>query len=903
MTPAQAAAEKLTHHAAQNMPSAVAIKAVFAIPHFHFDLEWWKTQDEYAKDCVVILSRAVELLERYPEFTYVLDQAFSVKPFLEAHPEAKEKLRRYIQEGRVEVVGGTLAAPDENIPYGESLVRQFAHGKKFAKEVLGANVDVAWEIDEFGHPEQMPQILNKCGFKAFAFARGVQNWESDAQPLQFYWEGPDGSRILTHWFAGHYAGMSEAFPGQKASADSFFVEARERLQYEERKAVLPYLLFPFGTDFTVPDERWIEFVKSWNQKSQVKISFSLPCKYFKALEEGANSLPVQKGEFNPVFTGCYESRHKIKKLARLSQNSILETEKFASVASHFGKPYPEQELDAAWENILLNDFHDVVCGTGTDKVYQNTLKRYGQAISVTEKNKRDSLMWLGNHILTDPELPVLKGAKPCAVFNSLSWAREEVVSIPQMEPGAVVFDAMGNPVPCQETDSLLLFKANTPSFGYKVYYTASGAGNKEISGSRLKVTSDSMENETLRVELDPATGFIGSLVDKKQGRREVLNTRHFLGNEIIAEQDVGNLWTVQRTGKVFSGRKFKAEIVIEETGPLRAVLCVKAKHHGFERVQKIIMYAGKHLVEFQTRLHFHGKDMRVQALFSPHIHVKESVFESPYGVTGRGEGHWCMQNFADASDGSYGLGLLSVGTPGVELRDGALRLTLLRSVSLFIHRALPLLLKRWKDFNAKKKHAWSYQRRHINVFEWAMYDYHGLLMKEFASAGGPPSFGSGGIWSHIVPYLKWWQKSDAWEHGNHEFRYAIAPHQGNFAEGNLPRLGWELNNPLIPFPLAPQAGAGFKQRLPEEMSFLSVSSPNVCAAVLKKAEGEDSLVLRAYESHGVKTAYEGVFFRTLKKAEKISMTEDKTYLALDIKDGSFQDTLMPYEIATYKIQF
>ena len=77
----------------------MAIEKIFAIPHFHYDVEWWKTDDLYARDALKIISRALELLDEYPQFTYVLDQVLAIRPFWEAYPKKREKLLKYIKRG------------------------------------------------------------------------------------------------------------------------------------------------------------------------------------------------------------------------------------------------------------------------------------------------------------------------------------------------------------------------------------------------------------------------------------------------------------------------------------------------------------------------------------------------------------------------------------------------------------------------------------------------------------------------------------------------------------------------------------------------------------------------------------------------------------------------------------
>ena len=59
--------------------------------------------------------------------------------------------------------------PDDNMPGGETFVRQMQYGKGYYRQKLGVDVTSGWLIDTFGHHAQMPQLLAKGGFKTFWF--------------------------------------------------------------------------------------------------------------------------------------------------------------------------------------------------------------------------------------------------------------------------------------------------------------------------------------------------------------------------------------------------------------------------------------------------------------------------------------------------------------------------------------------------------------------------------------------------------------------------------------------------------------------------------------------------------------------------------------------------------------
>ncbi len=401
---------------------------IMAFPHYHFDLEWFKPESEYAKDMDLVLDKARELLAEDPAFTFVLDQAWSVIPYFEKRPEALEDFRRWVGEGRVEFVGGTLVAPDQNLPAAENLVRQFLKGKAWARRALGYVPTTGWSADTFGHPPQMPQLLARSGLRHYAFQRGVQPWNA-WHPLDFHWEAPDGSRVLAHWFGCTYIGFTQIGDNPDAHLDMYFREMFSRLEWEGKRSAATALLVPFGSDFLRPRHDWFDFVEAWNRICKPPLEFSLPGRFFRYIEERDGSLPVTREEFNPIFTGGYESRIELMQCSRRASYLLLEAERWACLAAHLGlSAFPAADFERAWELLLKCDSHDTTNGTGTDRVTREALERYDEALGVAERARWGALAALGSR-------DEWESGGGWALTNSLAWERREPVIIPLVGEG------------------------------------------------------------------------------------------------------------------------------------------------------------------------------------------------------------------------------------------------------------------------------------------------------------------------------------------------------------------------------------------------------------------------------------------------------------------------------------
>src|SRR5215831_17604255 len=142
---------------------------LYYIPHTHWEGAVFKTREEYLDVGLINILKAVRLLQKYPEYKFALDQVAYFRPFLERYPEEAAAFRKFVAEGRLEIVGGMDVMPDDVKPGGELLVRQMMYGKQWCRDNLGVDVTVAWLLDTFGHHPQMPQLLKLAGFKSFWF--------------------------------------------------------------------------------------------------------------------------------------------------------------------------------------------------------------------------------------------------------------------------------------------------------------------------------------------------------------------------------------------------------------------------------------------------------------------------------------------------------------------------------------------------------------------------------------------------------------------------------------------------------------------------------------------------------------------------------------------------------------
>ena len=180
-------------------PASPSAHRVTAVGHAHLDTAWLWPLRETVRKCARTFATVLALMDRYPEYHFVVSQAQHLAWMRDHYPDLWDRMKVRIAEGRIEPTGSMWVEADCNIPSGESLVRQIVHGKRFYLEELGLETDDVWLPDVFGYSAALPQIMQLGGVRRFLTQKLSWNQYNDMPHHSFYWEGIDGSRVFTHF--------------------------------------------------------------------------------------------------------------------------------------------------------------------------------------------------------------------------------------------------------------------------------------------------------------------------------------------------------------------------------------------------------------------------------------------------------------------------------------------------------------------------------------------------------------------------------------------------------------------------------------------------------------------------------------------------------------------------------
>jgi alpha-mannosidase len=648
--------------------------------HAHLDLAWlWPVSETMRKGRRTFAS-VLSLMERYDDFVFNQSSAQLYRWIETGSPEIFERVRRRVEEGRWEPVGGSWVEPDCQIPSGESMVRQMLYGQRYFEEKFGHRSRVAWLPDAFGFSPALPQLLRGAGMEGFFTYK--LNWsETNEFPYDLYeWEGIDGSTVIAHDFEN---------PGQDYNGNVTPKDIYGTWRNFEGKRHHPESLFSFGwgDGGGGPSEQMLENydrIKSFPAMPRLRMAHV--DEFFESLPR--EGLPRWTGElYLELHRGTLTTQARVKKLNREAEHRLLEAEVLSTLAALHGGDYQREELETAWKTLLLNQFHDILPGTSIGEVYEETHRELADVVRIARK-------------LRDRALSPPPEAKPALLVANVSLNPRplSVLLDPESRPvgEARVAGADGRPLPAQETESggLLVHAPDlsVPGLGWSTltsqHESALARGETQDVGAEVAGRRAVLDNGLLRVEVGE-DGTLHGVYDREAGR-EVLDGR---ANQLWAYTDKPRNWEAwdvdegyEQEGEEISGVE---SVEVVEYGPLRASVRVVRRWRGSTIAQTYRLLSGSRRVDIESYVDWHERRVLLRTLFPLAVRSHETTCETMFGAVRRPTHHntpWdatrfevSAHRFCDLSEPGYGVALLNDGKYGHSAKGNVVGISLLRS--------------------------------------------------------------------------------------------------------------------------------------------------------------------------------------------------------------------------------
>jgi len=850
---------------------------IYCVGHAHIDMNWMWSWPETVAVTNDTFTTVLKLMEEFPDFCFTQSQASVYKIMKDYNPEYFEQIKKRINEGRWEIAAVHWVEGDKNLASGESLARHLLYTRRFVEENFGLKpeeVTLDWEPDTFGHALTIPAVVSRAGVKFYYMCRGGKF----EKPPIFWWQSPDGSRILVNLETTWY--NSSIGPHN----------ATELLEFTRKTGLKDWMkVYGVGDHGGGPTRRDIMYcleMNTWPIFPNFKMSTAR--NYFVLIEKYKDKFPVLKQELNFEFTGCYTSQSQIKKFNRLGENQAVEAETAAALAYMIlGREYPAEKLRDAWINILFGHFHDILPGSGVRETreYQSGLFQESAAAlsmiksnslkAITEKIDTSFSDLADVSVSTNAEKGRTMGAgagrgasegylssavhqKPggsfFVVFNPSTWPRREVIQVTVWDTGEnsirenaekdyIVRTSSGEILPAQKVRSGdywghqyidMAVPVSIDPLGYRTYLIEENRDLfNEISKkweNQVKVLDQGFENKYLLVRFDRMSGGISHLIDKKTGA-DLADPKNPMGllEYILERPGSMSAWVIHDPKKSICPLELESFRVSQNNGYLAAVQA-KVKLNQSDLTVTYTLKADEPWVEIDVETFWLEQGTedsgipKLRMVFPVNLTNTRSRYEIPFGSIER-----------DLNQGQEVPGLrwanVSGEIPGTKTRGNLLLLN-----------------------DCKYGHSLDGSTLGLT------------LLRSSYSPDPLPEF------------------------GHHSMRMAVVPIVGEIDPSDMVRFGASFNHPMQIIYTDAHQGS-----LPAKVEHLVLCEPkNIIISGFKKAEEGEGLILRIFETDGKKSR--AVVKLNLSLLGEIESVEEVDLLERPLSSSAARATASGFEV-------
>ena len=684
----------------------------------HIDPVWLWPWSEGISVVHSTFRSALDMMNEYPDFAFTASSALFYQWIEENDPEMLREIRKRVEEGRWNAVGGWWVEPDMNMLCGESLVRQGLYGQLTLQRLIGRRATVAFNPDSFGHTGTIPQIIKLQGMENYVFMRPGAK-EKNLPADLFWWEGPDGTKVLTYRIPVSY--------NDSRSVRGRIEQVMEQLKDQPFKAFMTYYgAGDHGGGATKENIASIKEIQS--EKNAPGILFSTPEKYFKEIRrENQLDLPVIRDDLQHHAVGCYTAESVIKKGNRSSETALITAEKIATVGSVLWNfKYPLHEFTSAWKRVLFLQFHDSLAGTSVPEHSQAALEGFGYAQDIAHQAIYKAVQKLEWKVpAEDPSSQYLLAFNPhawkttCVIEYDFDW---DLNSISRVE------DEKGNQLAHQwsagstETGNRkrIIIRSDLPSFGYRQIRIREA--NKTEIAYPVKASGNSLENEFLKVSFSPS-GTIG-ITDKTNGK--AIFSGGETGCRAVIIDDPSDTWSHDIKAYPNEIGTFGDPVIkVLENGPLLAIIRVITTYGNSSLSVDWVLCAGKQELEAKVSLNWHEHLKMLKFSFPVNVEKPVATYEVPYGHIQRAANgdedpglRW-IDVTGTSNGASYGLSIINDAKYGYSVNANDLRISVARSAVYAHHN--PRVL------DTKTEHIW--QDQGIQTFRMLLVPHNDTWQK------------------------------------------------------------------------------------------------------------------------------------------------------------------------------
>lgn len=864
------------------------------IPHTHWDREWYFTTSRSKIYSLNHFKEIFDVLEDNDNFKhFLLDAQLSIiDDYLEFHPYDEERIKRLVSKGKL-IIGPWYTQTDQMVISGESIIRNLYYGIERAK-YFGNYMKTGYMPDSFGQSAQMPQILNGFDINYNTFKRGLS--DKHYPKNEFYWEAPDGSKVFNMYLDRY--GNFVYFTSEEDSLNNLIKKLKEET---DRRSLVGTLTLYNGEDQRPIRKNLPEIIEKLNKlNTDSNFYISTIDEVMKNTENNGFIYDTVKGEmtagqFSRVHKSIYSTRADLKIKNNKNENYIVNiAEPLSSIAYKLGFQYENKVFEKVWKLMAENAAHDSIGMCNSDETNNSIEYRYDTVKSIAENLVELKMREIGSSI---PERDIFQ----FQVYNLLPYERRGVLKAEIFTPftefeiydtdgniyeieilkseklaeriknkmkSEVGFNTDDNPRWIKENveiykTEVLIYIENFQSMGYRTLFIREKSlkmdKNKDVEKKNI------IENENLKVTVCEN----GSIIIKN--KKENFERKGFLILENSGDDGDTYDYSEPYKDRIITSEKSIAEILETKNGSilsevkysLKMAFPYDLKMRGKNKDDIITEFfvtlsleKGSFLLKINIEVENKAIEHRTRVLFKTGIESKESIADQQFGIIRRPvylseEKNWKengwnerprtiepMQSFVSLSDKCETVSIITDCVREYQIigeKYDTIALTLFRSVPKMGKSDL-------QDRPGRASGMADYPAPDAQLLKKLNFNFAIFISKDKVSASDIANLSK----EYLTP-----------------FQYYQA------AEFKNVDIYFLMNKPEI-------------QSTPFDYSLFSFENRNCVLSTVKKAEKEDSLIIRIYNPDDIKAIdFSMIYNEKMNKVDLVKFNEETIMDGID----------------------
>lgn len=528
---------------------------VHMIGNAHIDPVWLWGWQAGVDEALSTLSAAADRCDEFPDFVFTRGEAWLYRQVERRRPALFQRIQRNVAGGRWSVVGGTYVQPDLNLPTETALRRQIRHGQAYFQDRFGIQPRIGYNVDSFGHPAFLPDILAEHGYAAYVFGRPDPR-QMDFPFSAFRWRGAGGAELPAF----------RVYPGYAFSAADIHEHIAMGIARSDPALGHTMCFYGVGNHGGGPTRAQIEWIQA-NRFALpgLELRMSSPAAFFAAIAPHLDRLPVVKGELQHCFPGCYSAMGAVKRAQRQGELLLDQAERAATAlvaepSAHLAK------IETAWDDLLFTAFHDIVTGTSTPSAWASVGAMQGRARIAAEETILDVTRdWAERSLLPSDAQRIVLVNTDDAPFDGLAECETWIDYDLWQDRYLTGPDGVAIPFQQTQPDGMhriprLLFPIEVPASGGTTVTIRPGPAPAVDGANDLTVSPTVLANSRMRLALAP-NGVAALTLDGRDMlappgmvphlRHDHTDTWCFdtdTWSEDVSESLAGGAWAVEEDG-------------------------------------------------------------------------------------------------------------------------------------------------------------------------------------------------------------------------------------------------------------------------------------------------------------------------------------------------------------------